>query len=314
MEPTASLTPAQQTVLDQLGADRSRRPSFDTDLRDLLRARLEAGLAPSRRQLGDQTVLVNKRSLSLVHGCEAHYLADIDAPFEVRQPMVIGTVTHKAVELSINWRGEVVPGDLVDHAVASLEHSDSWVTDFLQTRSERERAELRSDVVERFTMFAETFPPLRAGWRPVTEAGLRVELADGQVILRGKVDLTLGQPDGTVAGKVLIDFKTGRTRPAHLDDLRFYALLETLRVGVPPRLMASYYLDQGKLVAEAVTTRILDATEARVVDGIRRMIDLVTDEREPVKRPGPSCRWCPLLDTCPEGRTHLAGDDTDDPW
>ncbi len=307
------LTPAQQKVLDQLGADAAHRPTFDRDLRALLRARLDAGLAPSRQQLrDDEVVFVSKHSLGLVHGCEAHYLADRDEKFEVTLPMVIGTVTHKAIELSLHWQGEIIPADLVEHAIASLEHGDSWTTDFIQTRSEREKAELRSDAVERFTTFSECFPPLKAGWRPVTESRSTVELLGGKVLLRGKVDLSLGQARGSTAGKVLIDFKTGRYFPRHTDDLRFYALLETLRVGVPPRMLASYYLDQGELVTEEVTTRVLDATEARVIDGVRRMIDLVSSERAAVKRTGPACRWCPISAACIEGRAYLAGDDTDD--
>ncbi|MDH3753269.1 MAG: PD-(D/E)XK nuclease family protein [Acidimicrobiia bacterium] len=306
---TDELTPAQQQVLDQLGADADHRPSFPTDLRQLLRARLEAGLAPSMHQLPpDETVFVNKHKLNLVHGCEARFLAEEEAPFEPNLAMVVGVVAHKAVELSINWRGEIVPAELVDQAVASIEHGEYWATDFLQSRTDRELAELRSDAVERFATFSECFPPLKSAWRPVTESRTTVELFDGRLVLRGKVDLTLGHARGNTAGKVLIDLKTGRFFSTHLDDLRFYALLETMRVGVPPRQLASYYLDQGELVPEQVTTRLLDTTEARVIDGIRSMIDLLTDEREPVKRPSGACRWCPILSTCNEGQDHLEAD------
>ena len=55
------------------------------------------------------------------------------------------------------------------------------------------------------------------------------------------------------AGKVLVDLKTGGFAPSHRDDLRFYALVETLRLGVPPRLLASYYLDGGRLQQEPVS-------------------------------------------------------------
>jgi hypothetical protein len=79
----------------------------------------------------------------------------------------------------------------------------------------------------------------------VLEGKVRAELFDARVVLSGKTDLALGQADGTTAGKVLIDFKTGGFSPAHIDDLRFYALLETLKIGTPPRLLASYYLEAG---------------------------------------------------------------------
>ena len=73
-------------------------------------------------------------------------------------------------------------------------------------------------------------------------------------MLSGKVDLTVGRADGLRAGKVLVDLKTGGFSPSHREDLRFYALVETLRLGVPPRLLATYYLDGGRLQQEAVRT------------------------------------------------------------
>ena len=66
------------------------------------------------------------------------------------------------------------------------------------------------------------------------------------------------------AGKVLIDLKTGGFSPSHLDDLRFYALVETIKLGVPPRRVATHYLDTGKLVPEDVTEATLAAAARRV--------------------------------------------------
>lgn len=306
---SADLTPAQLHVLELIGSRPDDHPDFDPQLRLLLRSRLEAGVRASLPQLDDdQVIFVNKHALNMVHGCEARYVAEQKQKFEPTLPMVIGTVVHKAIELSIHWQGQVVPSAIVNDAIASLEYGDSWTTDFIQTRSEREKAELRSEAVERFASFVETFPPLKQGWRPVTESRVTLELLDGRIILRGKVDLTLGHPTGNTAGKVLIDFKTGRHFSSHIDDLRFYGLLEAIKTGVPPRMLASFYLDQGELHAEAVTTQAIDATEARLADGIRKMIDLQTDEREPIKRTGPPCRWCPVASTCVEGSAYLAGD------
>jgi len=35
-------------------------------------------------------------------------------------------------------------------------------------------------------------------------------------------------------------------------------------------------------------------------------IELRIEGRDPVKRPGASCKWCPLAKECPEGTAHLA--------
>ena len=65
------------------------------------------------------------------------------------------------------------------------------------------------------------------------------------MILRGKVDLALGRATGTQARVLIIDFKTGQVRSAHAEDLRFYAVIETIRVGVPPFRLATFSLDSG---------------------------------------------------------------------
>ncbi|CAN5848190.1 hypothetical protein BH24ACT3_BH24ACT3_05660 [soil metagenome] len=298
--------PAQQEVLVLLGRAAADRPSFPATLRSQLRAQLEEVVAPVAGRLGDDELLVvDKHRLGLVHGCEARYLAEEQAPFVPSVPVLRGTVVHKAIELSINWRTEPVPAELVDEALAAYEHGDHWTTDFLRTCSEVERAELRSEAVEGTTKFLECFPPLKAAWRPVPEAKLRLDLAGGRVSLRGRVDLSLGRSQGTTAGKVLIDFKTGGFSPHHVEDLRFYALVETVRLGVPPRLLASYYLDGGRLHPEPVTEALLASSIRRVGDGVERMVSLRAAGVEPTKRAAPPCRWCPILADCGEGSAFL---------
>ena len=127
--------------------------------------------------------------------------------------------------------------------------------------------------------FLECFPPLRAAWRPVTESRLIVELCGSRIRVQGKVDLTIGTADGLRAGKVIIDLKSGVASTSHRDDLRFYALLETIRIGVPPRLIASYYLDQGIAHTEAGHRR--PARSDPGADGRRR-----TPDRRPPQRRG----------------------------
>lgn len=304
------LNPAQQQVLDLLGAPLGERPSFDAALRHELRDELEEGLAHLKGDLDpDDPFFVSKHKLGSVHGCEVRMLAEEDAGFEWSVPTARGTVAHKAIELSVNWRGEPTPTELVDEAIARLSNDGNTLADFLQRASEVDRVELRGEALDRVTKFLESFPPLNARWRPVTESRARVDLLDGRLVLQGKVDLSLGRSQGTTAGKVLIDLKTGGFAPVHLDDLRFYALLETIRLGVPPRLVATYYLDSGDPKVEPVTVGLLRATVARVVDGCERLVGLAHGTVEPALRVGPSCRWCVALAGCEAGRRHLDLDD-----
>jgi hypothetical protein len=293
--------PAQEEVLDLLGSRADDRPEFPAGLRAELRADLEDGLRPLLDALPPgETLRLSKYPLAQVHGCEARFLAAQAEPFAWTVPSARGTIAHKAVELSIHWRSEPRPLELVDEAMARVARGDGTLARFLDTCSPAEQAELRGEANDRVAKFLECFPPLKPAWRPVTESAVRVELFDQRVILQGRVDLTLGQPRGVTAGKVLIDLKTGGFSPAHADDLRFYALLETMRIGTPPIRLATYYLDSGRAHPEAVTADVLRTAVRRTIDGATRLVALCHHDHPPRYRPGPPCGWCPLRATCPE--------------
>jgi hypothetical protein len=293
--------PAQEEVLDLLGSRADERPDFPPGLRAELRADLEDGLRPLLDALPEGEILrLSKYPLAQVHGCEARFLASRAEPFTWTVPSARGTIAHKAVELSVHWRRDPRPLDLVDEAMARVGQGDGSLALFLATCSEAERAELRGEANDRVAKFLECFPPLKAAWRPVTESAVRVELFEQRVVLQGRVDLTLGQPRGATAGKVLIDLKTGGFSPTHADDLRFYALLETMRIGTPPIRLATYYLDSGRPHPEAVTPDVLRTAVRRLIDGATRLVELCHHDHPPRLRPGPACGWCPLRATCAE--------------
>ena len=310
MDDEAEHNPAQAEVLAALGARRHERPEFDPRLRHDLRAELEDRLAPVAERLPDGEVLwVSKHLLSSVHGCEGLYLAREEEDFAWSPQTARGSVSHKAIELSISWRGDPSAGELVDEAMARLIASDARIADYLGGLREGERAELHGESAERVNMFLECFPRLEPRWRPVAESRLRADLNGDRIVLSGKVDLTVGRAEGLRAGKVLVDLKTGAFSPAHREDLRFYALVETLRLGVPPRLLATYYLDGGRLQQEPVSEPLLRGALERVVDGAGAAVSLLHEGREPVLKAGPPCRWCPQRETCEVGRRHLAHED-----
>ena len=255
-------------------------------------------------QFDDDVLYMSKYRLAQALGCERKFLAELSEPFQWSPPTARGTITHKAIELSMHWKGEASPLALVDEAMARLENADRSIADYLTGCEETERAELRAEAGAAATQFLECFPPLKPKWRPTTDSPTRAELCGGLIVLSGKPDLTLGQPEGTVAGKVIIDFKTGRFSPSHREDLRFYALLEALRI-LPPRLLATYYLDQGRFHPEEVTKDLLLSAAARVIDGAHRYAELVSGARQPSLTPGPACRWCPVQSDCDEGTAYL---------
>ena len=149
------------------------------------------------------------------------------------------------------------------------------------------------------------FPPLDRRAHPITEAAAQWP-ASGPILLRARVDMMLGRPSGNESRKVIIDLKTGRAHARHRQDLGFYALIETLARSVPPRKLATFYLDAGEAQTEDVSERLLRTAVRRTLDAINAIIELSAEHRQPVRRPGSTCRWCPLAANCAEGQSYLA--------
>jgi hypothetical protein len=312
------LTPAQERTLGVLR--RQGDPVvFDPELVAELRAQaidafeeLAARLPPERPD--ERPVVVTKHVLGRIHDCERAYLAPDD--FSWTPARAKGQVAHKAIELAVHWRGDPVPATLVDEAIERLADDQRSLGDWLAGLSEADRAELRSQTTDLVIKFQESFPPLDPRWRPAMESASRWPI-EGRVQLSARVDLAIGQPQGRESRKVIVDLKSGGVAPRHREDLRFYALVETLARDVPPRLLASFYLDAAMAHAEEVTEGVLRAALRRTLDGVARVIELQHEGRPPTVSPGRFCRWCSVQADCAEGQEHLRrldDPDVDQPW
>ncbi|HEX6595291.1 MAG TPA: PD-(D/E)XK nuclease family protein [Acidimicrobiales bacterium] len=312
MDGYGGLTPAQQRVVTDLMARDRARPTFDPSVSHELRSRLESALAPLADTVTDPPVWVRKHALAQVHTCEANFVAEQEWDgWNVAAAQ--GEVSHRAIQLSIAESGEVPPLELVDHAMEELEANQTgslgW---FLATLPPPARAELRAKAGNAVSTFLECWPPLPPAWWPRTELPVRVDLCGGRVVLSGKIDLALGRARGDEARCLFVDLKTGSRYPAHLDDLRFYALVQALRIGVPPFRVASYYLDSASFAAEDVTVETLEIALRRTVDGVRKMVELRTGAREPAVTPCPRCRYCRIRDVCDGAKAWEAAQADDD--
>jgi len=303
------LNPIQRSVFDAL-----RVPDGWNPLPDTLVEQLETELVTGLQALDtvftrDEPLRVTKRAMATIHGCETHHVEEKKSAFAWSLPTVRGTVAHKAIELLLNWRGDPVPAHLADAAVDSLINNPRESAGiFLAQLPDSDLAELRGMVVDTVTNYLESFPPLKPQWRPVVEHSARYTMFDESIVFSSRADLVIG----TAGRKVLIDLKTGKLTPTHRDDLRFYALVETLRSRQAPRSLASFSLDAARLDVEEVSEGLLRAAVRRTIDGVSLMADLVTERREPTRRAGSQCRWCPLNDSCEEGvrfLTRSSGDD-----
>jgi hypothetical protein len=258
------------------------RPTFRPQLRAELRDLLESSLADLVRPpgVGDRT-WVNKATLAQVLACEAYYASEAGSGFPGwNKKTARGSVVHKALELSVALRDPLPPLVLVDHALDSLRADDRSLSSWLVDANPLDVAELRAAANDTVAKFFECWPPLLRAWSPRSETQVGVDLCDQSIRLTAKVDLVLGIAQGMEAHSLVVDLKTGDGYPAHVDDLRFYALVHTLRVGVPPFRVASYYLDTAAFHAEDVTEELLFVAARRAVDGVRRMTELERGVRE----------------------------------
>lgn len=298
----ASLTPVQARTLEALR--RSGDPVvFDPELIAEIDAEMRDALdAFTERLQPEQQLYVNKHAIATVLDCEEFHL--LPDEFEWKPATAKGQVAHRAIQLLLSWKGEPNPTDLVDEAMARLADEERGIGAWIAGLSPGDEADLRSQSGDRVTKFMESFPPLDKRSNPMTESSTRWP-NDGPILLQAKVDLVMGRPQGAESRKVIIDLKTGRPNVRHRQDLGFYALLETLAKGVPPRKLATFYLDAAEAQTEDVSERLLRSAMRRTLDGINAIVELQSEGRPPVRRPGVTCRWCPLADTCPDGRAHL---------
>lgn len=299
------LTPVQERTLADLMASDVPRPTFSRELASRLGALLERLVAPALPALPEgQRIVLSKSGLTNLHArCEGLYLANAlgEGAFEFSLPLAIGKLVHKAIEADVVGE-RLGEGELVQKALLRLRSSEADFDLFVGGLDGIERSELVGEAIRQVVLFRGTLPPLQRSWAPVPELRVKHELLGGRLLLTGTVDLCLGKPrqEAPMEGRRLfIELKTGIERPEFVDDLRFYALVATLRFGVPPFRVATLMLEDGTYRPEDVTEDLLEAAARRVADAASKHV-LLLERQEPVLRPGPWCGWCPRRDTCPE--------------
>lgn len=296
------LTVAQRRTLERLLTPPAELAEFPENLADALRGRLEAGLSESPAVAQAAKTSVSKNDLSSVLACEDYHLVN-RASFAWTPVTARGTVTHKAIQIGAFGRLKGAdPGELV---TAALEYFESdwerpgdlggWLE---RDCTPAQRSELEGEAVDRVAKFQQTFPPLVSSWAPRFETNARADLFGGRLMLRGKFDLALTLRRGEPGTSVIIDFKTGAIHQGHRDDLRFYALLETMRAGVPPWRVASFDLDSATFVHEDVNDGVLEAALTRTIRGVTLCCELWLENRPASRNPGVQCRWCELRPDC----------------
>jgi hypothetical protein len=298
-----TLTPVQRKVLDGLLAP-GPRPVADLGVAPRLRAFLEERTEPALSHIpaGDRGLYVNKTALDALH-CDGRYLDRLDTTFSWTPAMVKGTLAHEGIAVDVAGGGSGDPAAVMDYAWGEFASSGRPAGDFLAGLGPVEAEALRGQATQILTEFRETFPPLDPAWHPRVEPELRVGLHERRVVLVGRPDLLIGRATRDRRRMLLIDLKTGqRHHQQDRADMRFYALLATLKYGVAPFRVATFYLAEGEWDHEDVDDEVLDAAARSVVEKVNRAAVLTYDRPDDGLlrlNAGPACRWCGRQPDCP---------------
>jgi PD-(D/E)XK nuclease superfamily len=280
------------------------RPTFADDLPQRLRDRIEG--AVRELELADPLWL-GKEKLNQHTRCQGMFAASVageSAPFEHSSRSAYGVLLHKAVEVEVGARDGMDPHQVAQVALDRVLEREERFVEYWRQLSAPQQDDVLMEVVRRVSLFQGSFPPLKPLRRelaPISELRVRAELLGGDLVLSGQVDLVLGLPDRvapTRATRLAVDLKTGGAYPEFAQDMRFYALLLTLRFGVPPYRAASLFLESGTWQAEDVTEEILFHAADRVIEATRAAAGLLNGH-VPDLTPGPYCGWCARSSTCP---------------
>lgn len=284
----------------------AERPFAPIDVAGRLRDRIEE--AARAFELAEPLWLgkSNLNDLARCHGLFDAVRAGERLPFAFSARSAAGRLAHKAIELEVAGRKERDAHGLVEQAAERLRDDEAFSA-YWDGLDGLRRDENLMDAAKTLELFRSTMPPLRRMRRelaPSTEWHVRVELLGGSVVLSGQMDLVLGtgpaRPDHCT--RLVIDLKTGRAWPEHAEDMRFYALLLSLRFGIPPYRVATLYLDSGEWQAEDVDERVLEHAAHRVIEAIR-VAAASAAGRATELSPGPYCTWCPRSRACPSSAT-----------
>jgi hypothetical protein len=293
-------TPAQQRLRDELLAWDAERPAVDPGLASRLRAALEQGVAEvlDEHDVGDERLWVSKSALDRL-ACDGWWVDRRETGFTPSSAMVAGVLAHRAIELDQGSGRRHGPDVLVRRAWDELATDAGAMADHANGLDALDADMLRDDVLQLLTDHRDTWPLLPVAAHVRTEQQVRVRLAAGRVVLLGAPDMTIGSVRDDRARMLLVDLKTGmRREQQERQDLRFYALLLTLKYGQPPFRWASYYVAEGGWDAEDLDEQLLWTAVRRTVDGVRQAARLLTGGDLHL-RPGGYCRFCSRRDDCP---------------
>lgn len=292
------LNPAQRRVFDELLAIGAPRPVASLALAELLRARIEAGTMDAVSRWTENRFFLSKSQLVQVLNCPGIPVAERaqTTTRALHQATAVGIVTHRAVQMANTHPGRTVAW-YVDQAVAASCGEDGFGL-FWEQASVGVQSDVKVQALSRTTSFLDTFPPLDAAWAWRFEESMQARI--GRLTMAARPDLVLGRPrpDGRQT-MFLCDLKTGGLHEGHDREAAFYALVATLRNGVPPYRSTVLSLASGDWTEPDIDEAVLLGAADDVIRAVNLLVDGLTEAAPLTLTGGVHCRYCPARASCP---------------
>jgi hypothetical protein len=293
----AAFTPSQRKTFDELLAVGGTRPTAPEDLSGKLADIITAGTVGALSRWTERSLWMGKSQISTVMRCEGQTLAEAGVIRDktMHPATAVGIVSHRAIQIAHTHPGEPILA-YVEAAINGAREEDAF-SEFWDSSSLSAQSDLVTSSISKVASFLDSWPPLSPAWTPRFEESVQARL--GKLTLSARIDLTIGRPRaGGLQTMLLCDLKSGGLNDDHEGEASFYALVATLRNGVPPWRSIVYSLASGEYTVPDVTPERLVATAELVVEAVGRYVDVLTEAREPTLTPDRYCAWCPARTTC----------------
>ncbi len=253
---------AGSDILNRLRFTGRARPIARPDLADHLRWIMEARLGPVATPAPGARLTVTRHRLTEALRCESHRSSPEHGAGHLSVAVACGALVGSLFRQLVTVGRIEDPMDDGMGALRAEDRSDlvAWIDGLPADR----RSELSAEVERQAEALAARWPALAPGWLPRTQQSMHADLCSGTVRLSARVDLALGVPLPGRSSVGLLEVKSGSRRIEHCADRQFCALVETLRRGVPPFVVATYYTRTGELDVDPVSEDLLVAAALRV--------------------------------------------------
>lgn len=268
---------------------------------DLEAAARAAVAAAGDADLASNPIRLSKRRITDLLACERHLVLTADegprgGPAD--EALHLGVLVDVLAEhhvVSTRARLEPEPLDLALDLCRARGRDAAATVEWVDALDADARHALGERLDEKRTALLRRWPAFAPAWWARTQERVSIALADGDIVLSGLADVTVGGRP-TPWPTLVVEVKSGGFSMEQRDDGLVYALLLAARDRAAPAAAVTVTA-AGAVHVEVATADRLATAALRVGVAIRAAGELAGG-RPPVERPGARCERCPVRSTC----------------